>query len=173
MPTRSNNLNRVFASRRRGAAMSEMVLVAPVLLLVLVLLFYFGALMPRTERALMMARYETWRAAEANAPGPAGDPTSGHAHLNEAFFEGYARSLAIESDVSFFPDEAPETFVAAAADFSGAAGRLAEARVWLPSGAARQRLGRYDRYEVLHSVDQGLWDWLLKRSGACARAPDV
>jgi hypothetical protein len=145
--------------------MSEMVMVAPILLLVLVLLFYFGALMPRTQRASMMARYETWRDAEVDAPGPASGVPGDHAQLNETFFEGYARSIEIPLNDGYFPDDAPDTFVALADDAPGGAGRLADAWVRLPGGSPRQTPGRRELFEVLHGADLAMWDRLIGEGG--------
>lgn len=138
-------------------------MVAPVILLILVLMFYFGALLPRTQRASMMARYETWRATETNAPGPAADFGGGaspHDSLNDAFFEGYASGIQIPLNDSYFPDDAAESFLVAADSMASGAGRLADAWLRLPGGTRRLAPGRRMRFEVLHSSDLMLWDRL-------------
>ena len=77
---------------KRGAAMSEMVLVLPVLVTILVLLFFLGQGLARVERATILARYEAWRSA-ARAPGPRPDTTTDHAELNEVFLGNAARRI--------------------------------------------------------------------------------
>lgn len=94
--------------RSRGTAMTEMILVLPVLMLVLALVFYFGRAMVRVQRAVVMDRYETWRRV-ADAPGPlAFDGDDQNRQLNTAFFAGNASSIhgSVSDHLSREPSEA-------------------------------------------------------------------
>lgn len=78
--------------RSRGTAMSEMVLVLPLILFVLVMLLFFGRGMVRVQHALVMDRYATWRQVYAS-PGPAWTLEQGTDAYNQTFFGGKAQSI--------------------------------------------------------------------------------
>ncbi|MDX1681835.1 MAG: TadE/TadG family type IV pilus assembly protein [Phycisphaeraceae bacterium] len=98
---------------RPGAAMTETVLVLPVLLLILMFLVYFGRANLRVQHAGITDRYEAWRQA-ADAPGPSSDPTTGNLQLNTTFFGDNAEQLSVTSR-STWPDDASEVLVGAVA----------------------------------------------------------
>ena len=50
--------------------MTETVLVMPFLIVIFALLIYFGRGMVRVQHTQIMDRYEAWRQASADAPGP-------------------------------------------------------------------------------------------------------
>ncbi len=86
--------------RSRGSAMTETVLVLPLIFVVLALLFFFGQAMTRWQRSSVTDRYEVWRQAQY-APGP-GVTFEKHSRsfgdgvlLDEAFFAGNTHRLDV------------------------------------------------------------------------------
>jgi hypothetical protein len=89
----------------RGSAMTETVLILPLILVVLALIYFFGLSMTRLQRSSVTDRYEAWRQAiYATGPGaefeknPKGFGRTGL--LNETFFAGNADSLEVDADRS-------------------------------------------------------------------------
>ncbi len=107
--------------RDRGSAMTEMVLVLPLILVVLSLLLFFGLAMTRLQRSSVTDRYEAWRQT-LYAPGPGAEfeklrPEFGDAGLlNEAFFADNADGLTIEDRSGRVTVDAPTDTVAVAAE---------------------------------------------------------
>ncbi|MCE9592516.1 MAG: hypothetical protein K8S99_18570 [Planctomycetes bacterium] len=141
---------------RRGAVMSEMVLVLPLILLILALLIFFGYGMVRVQHSQVMDRYEAWRAASHtlyNEPGgssltvsrpPNADDTNAHQLLNETFFANNASSITHSVGNSLSGD-ATEELISRTSGFSADAGNVARA-VYnsLPDG-------RTDEFHVTHA----------------------
>ncbi len=91
----------LISPRYRGSAMTETVLVLPLIFIVLALLFFFGLAMTRLQRSSVTDRYEAWRQAQyAPAPGVEfnkhrrADFGSGGL-LNEMFFADNADELDV------------------------------------------------------------------------------
>jgi len=90
----------VKSPRALGTAMTETVLILPLVLVVLALLFFFGQAMTRLQRSSVADRYEAWRQTQY-APGPGAEFGKGPVEfgnaglLDRAFFAGNASSLAI------------------------------------------------------------------------------
>lgn len=119
--------------KRSGTAMTEMVLALPLLLLILVLVVYFGRAMVRVQRALVMDRYEAWRVAEYGQ-GPSANDAAGNAMINQMFFAGNAESIEYHRGDNFSGDALAQ-LIGAAADYSNDAGTYAQALLLsLPAG---------------------------------------
>lgn len=103
-----------FTARRRGAAMTEMVLVLPLLVFVLAMMIFFGRGMVRAQRALVMDRYATWRTVYG-APGPQFAAQPGTTSYNETFFAGQASAIEMSLDDEL-PKEAEDDMLDAVAD---------------------------------------------------------
>ncbi len=102
---------------RRGTALFEFLLVVPVLLLVFVLLLYFGKALVRAQKGWVSDRYEAWRQAD-NGTGPYSDG-HGNPQINDLFYRGKATGLRYDGD-HYFPDNAPVALAGGAAgDTSG------------------------------------------------------
>lgn len=146
------------ASRARGAAMLEALLVLPLIMFVLSLVVYFGFAMERMQRGMMVDRYESWRGA-AKAPGPAAGLTAGVSlePLRETFFAGDDPTLRLEPS-DFFPIESSDDLERAAGQESTSAGAL--------SGQYFQEFprGRSMRFFVSSPTGSALWDRLLPGS---------
>lgn len=116
--------------RELGAAMSETLLVLPLLLVVFVLIFFIGQSMSRLQRASVMDRYEAWRR-EARAPGPQAvltstNPVTWNAQqLNATFFGGNAETVQTQID-RYFPPDANDMLVLDVSGFWPEAGPLVE-----------------------------------------------
>jgi len=151
-----NDRKRQRWTRRRaalGAAMSEMVLVTPFLLVILALTFYFGRLVVRNQHAQVMARYETWRQV-TDAPGPSSQEPGSHSQLNSAFFGSSAASVTHALDDRRFSEEPYELFVEAARLESADAGDFAEAYVYEPDGETpRLSHGHREGFAVTYTTD--------------------
>ena len=80
-PARTRLGTRLGRRKTRGAVMAEMVLVTPLIMVVLVLILYFGWNMRRLARVTNMDRYVVWKQTTPGSPGPAGV-----SELNDAFF---------------------------------------------------------------------------------------
>ena len=104
--------------------MTEMVLVLPLILLVLMLLFYFGRGMVRAQRARVIDRYEAWRMAGEVPSAPQSDRGRDHSLLNQTFFGDRARSIVIATDQPSSSEAAAELTNSAYAS-SNATGDLA------------------------------------------------
>lgn len=105
-------------ARCAGTAMTETVLVAPLVLVILALLFFLGRSMTRLQRTSMVDRYEAWRQVD-DAPGPRAirdDPTN--AQLNATFFGGKASRLEVNTEEGF--PAAPQAWLIDAAQRSSA-----------------------------------------------------
>jgi hypothetical protein len=141
---------------RPGAAMSEMVLVMPLLLVILSLVFFFGRLMVRAQHVQVTSRYETWRHV-ISAPGP-GNGEGSTAQLNEAFFAGNASTFTQTQNNNNFPDDTYVDIVDAATAVSEDAGLLANALLFLPdSEDPRQSHGRREGFRVGYTTQVPLW----------------
>jgi hypothetical protein len=97
--------------------MSEMVLAMPFLVLILLLLFFFGRGLVRAQRVAVMDRYEAWRQASADAPGPHAQIDDGHTLLNQTFYGGNADAIDYDG-ADLFPPDAPRELIAEAAAFA-------------------------------------------------------
>jgi hypothetical protein len=102
MPTTWTSRHTSNGARRRavGSAMTETVLVLPLVFVVLALLFFFGRGMTRVQRANVSDRYEAWRQAQyASAPGVSFDKHNRNfgtgGMLDDTFFGGNADALDV------------------------------------------------------------------------------
>jgi len=100
-------------ARCRGAVMSEMVLVTPLLIVVLAYLVYFGRGMVRVQHAAVMDRYEVWRevAAAVDENGVAWGPhvqANSTIQLNRTFFDGNADTIDVSYQTGFHTDAPDE-----------------------------------------------------------------
>lgn len=130
--------------RCRGAAMSEMVLVAPFLLLFLVLVLFFGRMMVHAQQTQVAARYETWRQL-TGAPGPApnfpNDPELNNWQINNLFFAENATGVGHHLSNGAFPSlragnmSTHELVVDYAQDVADPAAELASALMFQPEAA--------------------------------------
>ncbi len=119
---------------RAGTAMTEMVLVLPFLVFILLLVMYFGKGVVRLQHAQVMDRYEAWRLADG-APGPAANVQGGSAMMNQSFFGGAAQSVSADYS-SAFPTDAADEFELMASNVSTDAKNLVtEAFDDFPKGA--------------------------------------
>jgi len=134
-----------------GAAMSEMVLVAPFLLVILALTFFFGRLVIRSQHAQVMARYETWRDV-TDAPGPGSQEPGAHSQLNDAFFGSNADSVTHAVNDRRFSDRPYEVFVSA--NPPGDARDFAQAYVYEPDGdTPRLSHGHREGFSVTYTTN--------------------
>ncbi|MEL7087886.1 MAG: TadE family protein [Planctomycetota bacterium] len=113
--------------RRRcgGSAMTEAVLVLPLIMFVISLVIFFGLSMQELQRTAMADRYESWRGS-SRAPGPAAgvNANSPTVQLRETFFPGEDLTLSLEP-TDYFPVEAHDEWQIAASRLEDGAGRLA------------------------------------------------
>ena len=137
----SNPIRHLPDIRRRGTAMSEMVLVLPLLLVVFMLALYFGRGMVRVQHTRVIDRYEAWRAPvpasrrlfdgdpaspyDTFGPHPHSPPDATHRMLNQAFLDELASQLSVDSD-RLYGGWAVQRWIDAAADRSEDAGDLAD-----------------------------------------------
>ncbi len=135
--------------RRRGSAMSEMVLALPLILLVLSLLFYLGRGVVRVQRAQVMDRYESWRII-ASSPGPQHDNSTNNAHMNQLFFGDRAAAIDYQGRWGF-PIQATEQWIEIAGQYSNGAADLAEQQV------SRGSSGVSVVFTTEHSTSNRLW----------------
>jgi hypothetical protein len=101
---------KLIRNRCRGTAMIEFVLSLPLLLLILMLVFFFGRGMVRAQHSIAMVHYELWRAhmparhvvtGDTWPVAPAADAPN-HLALNQTFHGGRsATRLQLRSDGSF------------------------------------------------------------------------
>jgi len=113
--------------------MSEMVLVVPLLLLVLVMTVYFGKSLIRIQRSTVMDRYEAWRHVN-EAPGPAvidGDPDQ----INQTFHAARARDINYLSHAGF-PTDAGSMWIVETESTSPDGADLL--RLWLNPGTGHR-----------------------------------
>jgi hypothetical protein len=109
--------------------MSEFILVLPFLLLILMLLFYFGRGMLRVQHTQVMATYEAWRLSapvrdqQDNEPVLPQPEADSHAAMNAAFFGGNAQEMDFNVSGWFWPD-ANNALEAAASSYDPDAGEL-------------------------------------------------
>ena len=82
--------------RAHGTAMSEMVLVLPVILIMLALMVFYGRGMIRNQRVKVMDRYEVWRQVHEGS-GARVDSTVNHATLNQLFFNNHAENIEADA----------------------------------------------------------------------------
>lgn len=147
-------------NRRRGAAMFEMVLIMPFLLVILSLIFFFGRLMVRAQHVQVMSRYETWRDV-INAPGPAPQGENGstsYGQMNDTFFGYQAASMSHIVNNNNFPDDTYEDLIDQAANASEDAGNLARAILYRPPGdEPRMSHGHREGFRVSYSTEVPLW----------------
>jgi len=86
--------------RRRGAVMTETVLILPIIMFLLAVMVFFGWGMLRVQRASVMDRYEAWRqvyhgygpAVVSDDPDTAVDEQT--LQVNDTFFDGRADAIA-------------------------------------------------------------------------------
>ena len=130
-----------------AAVISEMVLAMPLLVLILVLLFYFGRGMVRVQRAQVADRYQAWLEV-GRGPGPGRDGAT--EQLNQVFFARNAESLDIDQ-ADQFPAESTEELVEAVGAVDADAALLAERL------AAALPSGRLVRLEAVHGETVPVW----------------
>ena len=142
----------------RGAVMSEMVFVLPLLLVITSLVIWFGLLAVRVQHTQVMARYETWRSV-AEAPGPTVDELNGNPQMNSAFFASKAAELSHTLDDNQFPTDSYDQLVTDAGRLSGDAGNLAEALMYAPPDGTNIRMShaRREGFKVTYTTDIPLW----------------
>ncbi len=145
--------------RRRGAAMSEAVMIIPLVVVILALLMYFGKLMVRAERDSMLARYETWRSAQ-QAPGPGRNEPNGNAHLNSAYFGGHAQEVAGAWDDDVFAEEPYDKLVEHAGTIggSGNAKGLTQSLLYRAGNVHRYSNGHSTGFTVYYKNTADAWD---------------
>jgi hypothetical protein len=138
--------------------MTEMVLVLPLLMVVLALLFYFGHMGIRVQRASVMARYEVWRDVE-DAPGPSGPchNPSGHPMLNYAFFSSQARGIYHVQNDNGFDDEPYDRWIRASSERSADSARVLQAELYTQSGSLRWPNGHAEAMRIEHDTAVPLW----------------
>jgi len=127
--------NRVDAARMRGAVMTEMVLVLPLVLLILALLLFLGRGHMRVQHAQVMDRYIAWHVA-GDGRGPTHhDGVDGiEQPLNDTFFDGSASMIDVTGDARF-PTDATDRLITNAGGYSDETGAFAQAAVdRLPRG---------------------------------------
>lgn len=144
--------------------MTEMVLVIPLLAIVIALLFYFGRLVVRVHHASLMARYETWRHADA-APGPSSNDDLQHIELNGAFFNGNASEVVHAVDDDDFPEQPYRDMISAAGEASPEAGALADAVVYRQGGDFRNSHGHREGFGIFHEDTLAVWERLNRVTG--------
>ncbi len=144
----------------RGAAMTEMVLVMPLLLVILSLVFFFGRLMVRAQHVQVTSRYETWRDV-IDAPGPAPKRVAGDldfSDLEETFFAARNESFSRVVNDNRFPEETFGQIIQMAAQKSADAGALADALLYRPPGdEPRMSHGHREGFRVGYETDVPLW----------------
>jgi len=145
--------------RNRAMAMAELVLVIPLILVIFVLLFYFGRLMVRIQHTSVMSQYETWRAV-AGSPGPSASDPLGHPQLNETFFHSKADEITRPIHNDFFPEEPYEEMVDAADAISIDAGDLTDAYLYRPDGEHRNPRGKQRGFTVFYQNTYEEWQRL-------------
>ena len=121
-PTGRAPWKRNSSSRRRGAAMTECVLVLPVIMLLVALVLMLGRASTRLQHVSVVDRYEAWRDA-VDAPGPAAG-VDGNA-LNEALLNGAASELDV-TRTGEFPTEPGQMLIEAAGAESSETGSFAQ-----------------------------------------------
>ncbi len=129
-------------ARRRGAVMAETVLILPVILVLLLMLLFYGYSVTRLQRASMPDRYEAWRRVHyADGPRAGGLSTTqfpayaGTDHINATFWNDRARTIT-HGTTSNFPNETREAMIDGASRASVDAGRYADNLLYneLPHG---------------------------------------
>ncbi|MAE62267.1 MAG: hypothetical protein CMJ49_13040 [Planctomycetaceae bacterium] len=131
---------RTIGSRRRGAVMTEFMLVLPLLVLIMALVWFFGQALARSQRNIVMTRYETWRSAD-RAPGPSGDALD-QAELNDTFFNAGAETIDVRVADGWFADAPYRWWVLGTETEGGGAVEgdgllMIEAHLYVPSGGYR------------------------------------
>jgi hypothetical protein len=144
-----------YASRRRGAAVTETVLVLPLILVILSLLLFFGLSMTRLQRASVIDRYEAARYVHL-APGPAAYFEMSTQHwrteqLNQTFFGNGAETLVGE-DIDMQLTDVYDLLIRGASARSTDAGRMADAILgYLPADVTSS-------FSVAHRSSVPLWN---------------
>jgi hypothetical protein len=158
--------------RARGAAMTEMVLVLPLILFVLAMMIFFGRGMVRVQHALVMDRYATWRAVY-NAPGPRWQLQPGTTAYNQAFFAGNAAEISRWLDDEFPKDAEEEVIVQMSQAGPDAEALILEVYNVLPGGLTTgfstthtNTVPIYDRFDgpVRHRHTRAGNDWKFTNS---------
>ena len=102
--------------RRSGVAMTETVLILPLIFLVLALIYFFGLSMTRLQRASVTDRYEAWRqSVYAAGPGAEFDKEGdfGRADLlNEAFYASDADAVDVQDRSGRVTADGPTDLIA-------------------------------------------------------------
>jgi len=119
--------------RCRGAVMTEMVLVLPLVLVIFALLMFAGREYMRVQRAHVADRYVAWQeSAYADGPSRGLD----HSEINDVFFGGSADQLDM-TRTGVFPTQAGDELTNLAATYSQDARDFTEAAVdTLPAGVS-------------------------------------
>lgn len=168
------------SATRSGAAMAEMVLAIPFILLILTLLIFFGRGMVRVQHTQVVDRYEAWRINanvsyhEPGVPHPAiprppyADTSTGSAMLNTTFFADHASEILVHGSNNL-PGEALGLLIGQTAAFSGDAGAVASNVYYsLPSGLSYNvtvrhphtlRIWQVFGTDIIHSHTLATQDW--------------
>lgn len=148
------------SAAHRGAAMTEMVLVLPLLLVILSLVFFFGRLMVRAQHTQVMSRYETWRQViEAPGPAPLNEFSSpSYTQMNVTFFGNQAAQVSHTINDNNFPDDTYGDLIEAATNASADAGALAQSLLYRPPGdEPRMSHGHREGFRVSYTTEVPLW----------------
>jgi len=154
------------ARRARGSAMSETVLVLPLLFLIFVLVIYMGRGVVRAQRGQVLDRYEAWRAVDpvghvlpgteneidtrAGTPAAPQSDQPSNAALNQVFFGDNAESV-IGRGARGFPTDAMDRLEQAASGYSRDSFEIAQAMAsTLPGGIGAG-------FDVTHTPDNAFW----------------
>jgi len=134
--------------RSRGAAMAEFVLVMPLIVVIIVLLFYMGRLMIEAQKATVMVRYEVWRDVD-QAPRPGSDEANNHPQLNQVFYDNRAQDITHVGHNGAFPEDPYDQMQDAGDRISPDAGVLANTWMFTPDQTHRNPRGRREAFGVL------------------------
>lgn len=143
----SHNLNQNAASRarQRGTVMFEFLLVVPVLVVVLLLIFYFGVSMIRMQRTVVVDRYEAWREVD-NGQGPTRNAIVNHAQLRKAILDDKPESMSLNMRSGFNREAMFELAGRSDRDFSSLAGDLVRSLIGAPGFDEGRRVDVRTRY---------------------------
>ena len=140
-----------------GAVMTEFVLVLPFLVVVLMLVIYFGDLVVKAQRTEVMTRYEAWRHVQ-NAPGPSSSPPHGHTLLNQTFQNEKADEIHNPVSDGFFPEDAYEELISSTAEYDAPAGDYADALIYRPGQNHRFSRGRREVFTTQYNDLVDRWE---------------
>ncbi len=148
-------------------------MIAPFVLLILALTFYFGYLISRSQDTIKMVRYETWHDVEA-APGPHSNYVLGHPLLNQTFHQNKATELHgswVDGATRYFPEDAYEEMESAAGDRSSGAATLVDALLYRDGAEDNHRYSRgtRERFGVKHDYAFDEWDRMRRMNDSATQ----